>query len=1015
MEKRALYFLILGFFALVSSGCSLQAEITKQLASLKSAPTIGGPLPSSSALQMDMPNETASPPLSFSGSHASPTVRISGVNPNNRVSIYLAEIGVVSGAPAITCTTLMGSAVASGSSQDVILTPGFSTYGMLYLAAIVDDGQGNSTGCPTYNDVITAFGAGTPVPFAIYTYQAPPSPPTAPTSLTLSNPTTSPGDLAKPTISVGGIDTSANSLVKLFTNSSCSAGSLVGSASSGYSSSVNITTTNDLPLGTYTFYANQTANSMESSCSTASVTYSYDPMSQLSVGPLAATGKVNDSATKNFTFTLSSAKPYGTTVYFSLTRSTATQGVSHNLSTRSVVIPANQTSVNVPFNILGSAEAGKEIQLNIVGTNSPAIQSTGSDAAVFHLKDTTTLDDKAVMVDGGTAGPHCVLKSDGSIVCVDFNSVTGAVTNVPVNSSEIFVSTSASTTTRGGCAITNMGSLRCWGPNTNGGVGDGTTTARPDPVVVDGGTTYSAVNLNCGLTTAGALKCWGNKTLPNNTPSSLVPVEVASGITFLKLGIYNAEADPGANFRGCAIDSTQHLQCWGYDQADPLSLLPYDSTRTYKDVIAGQGICGVTTEGTIRCSNSSNVQDSTNPFVNHDDPGIIYDKVAMSEATYTVCGITNLGFLRCVGEYYYSKYYSQLTPVGSGLLVKQVSVGMNGFYCLITNSDSRLCNYNAFDTAEDLTSVVPFDKERTYKKVAVASTANGPISCAISSLDKLYCWGRGDEFGDIGDGSINIYRSVPVMVDSSTSYKYITGDYRMFCGLTTDGTVKCWGKNEYEPFGMGSGPARYSPKIVDSGVKYNQISTNSVTTCGITQQNKLKCWGQYPDTYSGNNTPTEVDSGNQYSYVASTGYLKIIALSMTGELYAFSTGAANFGTPSLQDAGTSYKAIYGNCGLTTNNKLRCWNPNDFQGASDIDAGNDYVSINGGCGLTSGNSWKCWEWDSMSSSVVNIRTINPGTSYLYVTGGCGVTSTGELKCVGQPVKRYNPANPWSYQY
>lgn len=92
--------------------------------------------------------------------------------------------------------------------------------------------------------------------------------PTAPSSLSLSNPTISPGFDDTPTILISGVKN--GDTVNLFSDSSCS--TLVGtSVASG--SAVELTT-NILTPAVYTFYA-QTNGENPSNCSTANVTYEY--------------------------------------------------------------------------------------------------------------------------------------------------------------------------------------------------------------------------------------------------------------------------------------------------------------------------------------------------------------------------------------------------------------------------------------------------------------------------------------------------------------------------------------------------------------------------------------------------------------------------------------------------------------------------------------------------------------------------------------------------------------------
>ena len=59
-----------------------------------------------------------------------------------------------------------------------------------------------------------------------------------------------------------------------------------------------------------------------------------------------------------------------------------------------------------------------------------------------------------------------------------------------------------------------LNTVYCSGKNDKGQLGDGTTTQRLSPVVINSGTSYRAVSAGdthtCGITTAGALQCWGS-------------------------------------------------------------------------------------------------------------------------------------------------------------------------------------------------------------------------------------------------------------------------------------------------------------------------------------------------------------------------------------------------------------------------------------------------------------------------------------------------------------------------
>lgn len=103
------------------------------------------------------------------------------------------------------------------------------------------------------------------------------------------------------------------------------------------------------------------------------------------------------------------------------------------------------------------------------------------------------------------------------------------------------------------CALTVAGGVTCWGQNSGGELGDGTTTSRWTPVDVVGlATGVSSLSLamsrSCALTTAGEARCWGGRTT-TPTPVSGLPSDLV------------AVSWGGAT--GCAFRSNGALLCWG--------------------------------------------------------------------------------------------------------------------------------------------------------------------------------------------------------------------------------------------------------------------------------------------------------------------------------------------------------------------------------------------------------------------------------------------------------------------
>ena len=117
------------------------------------------------------------------------------------------------------------------------------------------------------------------------------------------------------------------------------------------------------------------------------------------------------------------------------------------------------------------------------------------------------------------------------------------------------------------CAILDDDSLKCWGSNGSGRLGDGSGLSSSTPVAVNlgDGRTAEAVGLGnyhtCAILDDDSLKCWGSNgsgrlgdgtTTNRSTP---VAVNLGDGRT--------AKAISLGNQHTCAILDDDSLKCWG--------------------------------------------------------------------------------------------------------------------------------------------------------------------------------------------------------------------------------------------------------------------------------------------------------------------------------------------------------------------------------------------------------------------------------------------------------------------
>ena len=116
------------------------------------------------------------------------------------------------------------------------------------------------------------------------------------------------------------------------------------------------------------------------------------------------------------------------------------------------------------------------------------------------------------------------------------------------------------------CGTTTVQTAWCWGNGVSGELGNGANTVTNSaPVAVSGGLTFQSVrssfDFSCGRTVAGAAYCWGGNSLGqlgNGTSggTSNVPVAVQGGLTFSQITVGGSYA--------CGL-SGGSTWCWGYN------------------------------------------------------------------------------------------------------------------------------------------------------------------------------------------------------------------------------------------------------------------------------------------------------------------------------------------------------------------------------------------------------------------------------------------------------------------
>jgi len=220
-----------------------------------------------------------------------------------------------------------------------------------------------------------------------------------------------------------------------------------------------------------------------------------------------------------------------------------------------------------------------------------------------------------------SAGGHhtCALLSGGSIECWGGNyfgtlgNGTRTDSLIPVRVTGISTATQVSAGTVHTCAVLSGGTLKCWGNNDDGQLGNGRAryTLAPAPVAVRGITNARAISAGwghtCALLLGGTIKCWGrNPTgeLGNGTETySSTPVQVS--------GISTAVQVSASDYHTCAVLSGGSVKCWGSNNSgelgngttvDSSTPVQVSGISTASQVSAGyEHTCALLSGGTVEC------------------------------------------------------------------------------------------------------------------------------------------------------------------------------------------------------------------------------------------------------------------------------------------------------------------------------------------------------------------------------------------------------------------------------
>lgn len=248
----------------------------------------------------------------------------------------------------------------------------------------------------------------------------------------------------------------------------------------------------------------------------------------------------------------------------------------------------------------------------------------------------------------------CLLRSSGFVKCWGSNTSgqlgSGTLTEQLVPGATIPGLTSAESLAAGwlhNCVSLSSGAVQCWGNNTSGQLGDGSTSRRTSPNTVPGLSGTFAVGAgrehSCALGGTGWITCWGqnqsNQLGDNNNPIELSPF-------YLPTQPGPAVAIGGGDGHTCALLKNGSVACWGANSQGNLGrgtmtnpqIAPLKVTGIQRGAAIAVGAnhsCVLLRSGLVRCWGA-------NSFGQLGDGSLVARDEPMVPSFFTGCGLAGL-------------------------------------------------------------------------------------------------------------------------------------------------------------------------------------------------------------------------------------------------------------------------------------------------------------------------------------------------------------------------------------
>lgn len=558
-------------------------------------------------------------------------------------------------------------------------------------------------------------------------------------------------------------------------------------------------------------------------------------------------------------------------------------------------------------------------------------------------------------------------------------------------------------------ALRSDGSLWTWGANAYGQLGNGMTNAVTVPAQMDGETTWSAVA--CGrhhtaaLRSDGTLWIWGYNSQgqvgDGSTTDRKTPVQIGAGVAWAAVACGEEHT--------LALRGDGTLWAWGYNIYGQLG--DGSTTRRTSPNQVGTG----STWTSIACGSGFAIA---------------------RRADGTLWSWGNNGF----GQLGDGSTFHRSSPVRVAGAGTWAAIHCGGSHVAARQSDGSLWTWghNGSGQLGDGTTTNRTQPGLVRTTLTLPGVAcGGDFTLGLQAEGMLWSWGS-NQSGQLGNGSEDMRRVVPAQVATVASHtKLAAGPFHQ-AALRADGTLWMWGQNASGQLGDGTTQRQDLPVQVGSSARWSELALGTAHTAAIRADGTLWTWGSNSHGQLGDGTvsatfrttPGPVGTANDWVSVGCMGN-QTIAVRADGTLwtwgsyiiYDISYTTYTRTLPFRMDASTDWKSVNSSSShtlaLRRDGSLWGIGSNSFDALAPaygtyytvpvhLGTAADWASVACGSGCSFGirSDGTLWAWGQNTSGKLGDGTITTrsdpvqiGTATNWVSIVCGKDHTLGLRADG----------------